>query len=144
MNDRKGLFKAIDRGTLLSSLWIFAMFNYLYADVMSLMDPNLREAYASGMINGSAIRITPIFLLYGAILMETAMLMVVLPRILRRGANRIANIVVGVIHTLAVAGSMLMGSGPAPYYILCASFEIPTTILIVIFALTWKKGTTNE
>ena len=144
MNNARSLVKPIDRGMLLSSLWIFAMFNYLYADVMSLMDPSLRDAYASGVVQGSALRITPIFLLYGAILMETAMLMVVLPRILRRGANRAVNIVVGVIHTLAVVGSLFVGSGPAPYYILCASFEIPTTILIVILAAAWKKELENE
>ena len=83
--------------------------------------------------------ITPTFLLYGAILMETAMLMVILPRILPRMANRIVNIAVGIVHTLAVAGSMLIGSGVTPYYALCASFEIPTTILIVILAAAWKK-----
>jgi hypothetical protein len=124
---------------ILSSLWIFAMFNYLYADVMSLMDPGLRQAFESGVVNGSAIRITPIFLLYGAILMETAMLMVILPRILPHAANKVANIAVGILQTLAVAGSMLIGSGVTPHYALCASFEIPTTILIVILAATWKK-----
>jgi hypothetical protein len=133
--------RPIDRGTLLSSLWIFAMFNYLYADVMSLMDSRLLAGYLAGGMDG--MRITPAFLLYGAILMETAMLMVVLPRILRRGANRVANIAAGLIHTLAVAGSLFVGSGPAPYYILCASFEIPTTILIVILAAAWKKESTN-
>jgi hypothetical protein len=136
--------KPVERGTILSSLWIFAMFNYLYADVMSLMDPSLRDVYASGIVQGSAMRITPAFLLYAAILMETAMLMVVLPRILRRGASRLANIVFGIIHTLAVAGSLFVGSSPAPYYILCASFEIPTTILIIILAATWKKETADE
>jgi hypothetical protein len=135
---------SIGRGTLLSSLWIFAMFNYLYADVMSLMDPTLRMAYESGLVNGTGIRITPVFLLYGAILMETAMLMVVLPRVLPRNANRVANIVVGVAHTLAVAGSMLLGGGVSPYYALCASFEIPTTILIIILASTWRKENANE
>jgi len=131
--------RTIERGMILSSLWIFAMFNYLYADVMSLMDPGLRNAFESGVVNGTAIRITPIFLLYGAILMETAMLMVILPRILPRQANRIANIAVGILHTLAVAGSLLMGAGITPHYALCASFEIPTTILIVVLAATWKK-----
>jgi hypothetical protein len=139
MARNKGLFASLDRRMLLSSLWIFAMFNYLYADVMGLMDPGLRSAYDSGLINGTGIRITPIFLLYGAILMETAMLMVILPRILPRAANRIVNIAVGIVHTLAVAGSMMMGAGVTPYYALCASFEIPTTILIVILAAAWKN-----
>jgi hypothetical protein len=141
MTGLKAARKGIDRGTLLSSLWIFAMFNYLYADVMGLMDSRLLAGFLAGGMNG--MRITPTFLLYGAILMETAMLMVVLPRILRRGANRVVNIVVGVIHTLAVVGSLFVGSGPAPYYIFCASFEIPTTILIVILAATWKKENEN-
>jgi hypothetical protein len=142
MSETTKALRAVDRGTILSSLWIFAMFNYLYADVMGLMDSRLLAGFLAGGMNG--MRITPTFLLYGAILMETAMLMVVLPRILRRGANRVVNIVVGVIHTLAVIGSLFVGSGPAPYYALCAAFEIPTTILIVILAATWKKQNENE
>jgi hypothetical protein len=139
MPEIKASERSIDREMILSSLWIFAMFNYLYADVMSLMDPGLRQAFESGVVNGSSIRITPIFLLYGAILMETAMLMVILPRILPRTANKIANIVVGILHSLAVVGLMLIGSSVTPHYALCASFEIPTTILIVVLAATWKK-----
>jgi hypothetical protein len=142
MAELKAARKAIDRWTLLPSLWTFAMLNYLYADVMGLMDSRMLAGYLAGGVDGMSI--TPIFLLYGAILMETAMLMVVLPRVLRRGANRIVNIVAGVIHTLAVAGSLFVGSGPAPYYLLCASFEIPTTILIVILAATWKKENAHE
>ncbi len=137
----KSLARPIDRGMILSSLWIFAMFNYLYNDVMTLMDSRMLAGYLAGKPNG--ISMTPAFLLYAAILMETAMLMVVLPRILRRGANRVANIVFGSIHTLAVAGSFFVGSGPSPSYILCASFEIATTVLIVVIAAAWKKENAN-
>jgi hypothetical protein len=136
--------RSIDRRMILSSLWIFAMFNYLYADVMSLMDPGLRQAFESGVVNGSSIRITPIFLLCGAILMETAMLMVILPRILPRMANKVANIAVGILHTLAVAGSMLIGSSVTPHYALCASFEIPTTILIVVLSRSYMAAATES
>jgi hypothetical protein len=142
MTISKSLAKPIDRGMILSSLWIFAMFNYLYNDVMTLMDSRMLAGYLAGTPNG--VSMTPMVLFYAAILMETAMLMVVLPRILRRGANRVVNIVFGAIHTLAVAGSFFVGSGPSPSYILCAAFEIATTILIVILAATWKKEPVNE
>jgi hypothetical protein len=118
------------------------MFNYLYADVMCGMDSRLLAGYLAGRVNG--LDMTPTFLLFGAILMETAMLMIVLSRLLPRRANRIANIVAGAIHTLAAGGSLFVGSGPEPYYAFCVAFEIPTTILIIILAIAWKKDTSNE
>jgi hypothetical protein len=36
----------------LSTLWIFAMFNYLYCDVMSVMDPSFLKQYLSGSVGG--------------------------------------------------------------------------------------------
>jgi hypothetical protein len=122
---------------ILSSLWIFAMFNYLYADVMACMDSRLLAGFLAGNANGLAI--TPTFLLFGALLMETAMVMVVLPRILPRKINRIVNIVAGALHTVAVSASLFVGSGPAPYYAFCVAFEIPATILVIILAVTWKN-----
>jgi hypothetical protein len=132
---------SVSRGMLLSSLWIFAMFNYLYADVMCGMDSRLLAGYLAGRVNG--LDMTPTFLLFGAILMETAMVMVFLPRILPRNANRIANIVAGIIHTVAAGGSLFVGSGPEPYYAFCVAFEMPTTIAIIIIAATWKKENPN-
>jgi Family of unknown function (DUF6326) len=36
-------------------LWIFASLNYLYCDVVSLMDSNLLRQYLTGTVNGLEI-----------------------------------------------------------------------------------------
>ena len=121
----------------LSTLWIFAMFNYLYADVMSLMDPEGLKNIMTGQVG--SIQITQGFLLGAAILMETAIAMVLLSRVLKYGANRWANIIAGVIHTAAVFLSMFVGTTPALYYLLFGTIEIVCTLFIVWYAWRWPK-----
>lgn len=127
----------MDMGTRFSLLWIFAMFNYLYADIVTLMDPSKLSEFMTGSVGG--IELTQGFLLGGSILMETAIAMVLFSRILNYKANRWANIIVGIIHTLAVSASMFVGSGPALYYIFFATIEIITTLLIIWFAWNWQS-----
>jgi len=100
--------KKMDMKEKLSLLWIFAIFNYIYADVFSIYVPELLEELMTGMVGG--IQLTPVFLLGGAILMETAIVMVFLSRVLKYRANRLANIISGAIHTLAVFLSMFVGT----------------------------------
>ena len=79
-------------------------------------------------------------MLGAAALMETAMVMVPLSRFLKYRANRWANIVVGVIHTLAVIVSIFVGGVmPASYYLLFASVEVVSTSLIVWYAWKWHN-----
>ena len=104
----------LDKKVLLSTLWIFAILNYLYADVMGFYKPGMIQEIMTGSVEG--IIFTPAFLLIGAILMETAIVMVLFSRILSYRPNRIINIITGVIHTLAVSASMFVGT-PALYYI---------------------------
>ncbi len=128
-----------DMKTRLSMLWVFAMFNYLYADVVTLMDPASLREILTGQVG--SMQITQGFLLGAAVLMETAIAMVLLSRILAYGVNRWANIVVGVIHTVAVAASVFAGgTTPALYYLFFAIIEIACTVLIVWYAWTWKPA----
>jgi hypothetical protein len=125
-----------DVKVVLSTLWIFAMFNYLYADVVTLMNPDVLKQMMNGGVGG--LHVTAGFLLAASILMETAMAMVLLSRVLGYRANRLLNMVVGVLHTLAVAASMFVGT-PASYSIFFAAVEIPCTLLIVWYAWQWKE-----
>ena len=120
----------------LSFLWIFAILNYLYADVMSTMDASVLRSLLSGEVGG--IQITPGFLLGAAVLMETAILMVPVSRFAPWRTNRLLNIVVGTIHTLAVSASMFVDGPPDAYYILFGTVEISTTIAIVVMAARWS------
>lgn len=130
--------KTIDMNNMkirLSTLWIFAVFNYLYADVITLMDVLYRGKIEIGF------QITEGFLLGAAILMETAIAMVLLSRYLKYRVNRWTNIIAGIIHTSAVSLSMLAGGKmPALYYIFFGTIEIACTLLIIWFALKWRSN----
>ncbi len=122
-----------------SMLWIFAMFNYLYADVITLMDPATLKEIMTG--TAGPVPMTPGFLLGAAVLMETAIAMVPLSLILEYAANRWANIVFGVLHTAAVFASLFVGGTmPASYYVFFAVIEIACTSYIVWCAWRWKSA----
>ena len=130
-----------ERRTLLSTLWIFALLNYLYCDVVGLIDPGLLSQYATGVVNGMAI--TPTFLLAASILMEIPIAMVLLTRVLGPGANRRANLVAGTIMTVVQAGTLFMGSATA-YYLFFSVVEIACTAAIVWLAWTWAASARLE
>ena len=121
----------------LSVLWIFALLNYLYADVIALW-----------AILGSPPADTPHLgqwvLAGSAVLMEIPIAMILASRLLPLRANRLANIIAGVIVTL-VNGFLtfippLLGWGrpPAlPEYLFFATIETVCTVAIVWQAWTW-------
>ena len=134
--------KSMDRKVLLSTLWIFAMFNYLYADVYTLffnpvLQKELWQKFAEGF--AGSIPITQGFVLITAVLMETAIAMVILSRVLKYGANRWVNIVAGAFHTVFVAWT-LIGDPVSLFYVFFAVIEMACTLLIVWLAIRWKPA----
>jgi hypothetical protein len=116
------------RKVILSTLWIFVLFNYIYADIFTLFfNP---EAQSGTMTQGAVFGF--------AILMETAIAMVLLSRVLKYGVNRWANIIAGIIHTALVSWT-LFGETPFPFYIFFASIEIACTLFIVWYAWKWRN-----
>ncbi|HEX4439111.1 MAG TPA: DUF6326 family protein [Thermoanaerobaculia bacterium] len=122
----------------LSLLWLFALLNYLYADVVALFaivdSPNLSEAPH-----------LPRWVLMGsAVLMEIPIAMIVACRFLPFRANRLANIIAGSVLTLINAGVTflppLFGERtPAlPEYLFFATIETVSTSIIVWQAWTWS------
>ena len=128
--------KKMDMKSKLSTLWIFVALNYLYCDVISLMDPELLPLYLRGNING--LELTPGFLLGAAILIEIPISMVLLSRVLPYRANRWANIAAATIMTAVQSATLFVGV-PAPYYLFFSVIEIATTVLIVWFAWNWRE-----
>ncbi len=127
------------RRVALSTLWIFAVLNYIYADVYTLffnpvLQPEVTKRFAEGYAGD--IPITQGFVLVTAILMETAIAMVLLSRLLPYRANRWANILVGGLHTLFVAWSLL-GETPNGFYLMFAAIEVACTLFIVWYAWQW-------
>lgn len=131
-----------DRRVILSTLWIFAMFNYVYADILTLyfgsaLQPQAWKQLLSGHVG--SFHITQGFVLVGAIVLETAIAMVLLSRVLPYRANRWANIVAAVIQTAAVAFSL-----PGPlygnlFYFFFSAIEIACTLFIIWYAWTWPR-----
>jgi Family of unknown function (DUF6326) len=138
MNTNVEAIETKDRKVILSTLWIFAMFNYLYADVMSVMDPVVLKKMTAGAVG--AIQMNEGFLLGAAILMETAIAMVLLSRILKYRANRWANIIAGIINTAAMSLALFAtGTMPPIYSMFFAAIEIPCTLFIVWYAWKWPN-----
>jgi hypothetical protein len=119
----------------LSSLWIFAMFNYLYCDVLALMDSGYLRQVITGNVN--RIHVTPGFLLGASILMEIPTAMVLLSRVLGHRANRWANIVAASSMTVVQAATLFLGSGTTSYYLFFSIIEIACTAFIVWYAWKW-------
>ena len=138
MNTTKDIHNKItgtkDKRVILTTLWIFAMFNYLYADVLTLMDSEVLSELMTGYMG--TVHITQEFLFGGAILMETAIVMVLLSGVLNYRANRWANIIAGALHTVVVFAS-IVGTPPAPYYLFHGVIEIACTSFIVWYAWRW-------
>ena len=118
----------------LSLFWIFALLNYLYADVVALWSL------------ADAPHLPPWALAGSAVLMEIPIAMIVACRLLPFRANRLANIIAGAILTL-VNGFLtfvppLFGARtPAlPEYLFFATIETVCTSLIIWQAWTWSRA----
>ncbi len=127
------------RKVLLSTIWIFVVLNYLYCDVLSLMDAPLLKQYLPGNVGG--MQFTQGFLLGAGILMEISMALVLLSRVLGYKANRWANIVAGVITTAVQLTSLTLGTSTM-YYWFFSIVEITSTALVVWLAWTWRNPET--
>lgn len=124
----------------LSLFWLFALLNYLYADVLALFD-----------IVGSLDRAAHLpqwALLGSAVLMEIPIAMILLSRLLPFKANRLANIIAGAIETLAVISMQFvypLVSGAwhehmFASYVFFGTIETVCTSVIIGQAWTWSAG----
>ena len=120
-------------------MWIFALFNYLYADVLALFaiagSRNSFEALPQWALMGSAV------------LMEIPIAMILASRLLPFRANRLANIIAGVLLTVVngfvtfVAPLLGWGRPPAfAEYLFFATIETVCTLVIIWQAWTWSGG----
>ena len=90
----------------LSALWLFAMLTYTYGDVVTLMDP----------VKHGSIQLTEGFLLGGSIFMMIPITMVLLSRLLKYRASRLASIIAGAIMTAALPVTLFVAK-PTAYYV---------------------------
>jgi hypothetical protein len=126
-----------DRKVILSTLWIFATLNYLYCDVVGLMDSDLLRQYLTGSVNG--IQMTQGFLLAAGILVEIPIAMVLMSRVLRYSANRWANIAAGSVMTTVQVLTLVLTPSRA-YYVFFSVIEVACTAFIVWYAWMWSHS----
>jgi hypothetical protein len=129
-----------DRRPLLSTLWIFLVLNYLVADVYALFfDPVLQKGATQQRLSGhiGSLQITQEFVLLTAIVLETALVLVVLSRVLPYRANRWANILVGLLQTAFAATNLIGETFPDLFAIFFVATEVVCTVFIVWYAWTW-------
>jgi hypothetical protein len=129
-----------DRRIVISTLWIFYIFNILYADVLSLMGATFSGYDSSTAEDAELIStmVSPEMLLGVAIYLELGMVMIVLSRLLKYGINRWTNIVVAILQTLGLLASLFVGT-PAIYYIFFVIVEVITLLFIIWYAWTWAE-----
>ena len=123
----------VDMKVKLSTLWIFVLFNMIYADILGFMEADFLQEIITGDAGG--IQITPGFLLLAAIFLEIPIAMVLLSRLLKYRINRWANIIAAAITIVFV----IVGGSTAPHYIFFATIEVVSLLLIIWFAWKWAN-----
>ena len=123
--------------TVVSSLWLFAVLNYLYCDVLGLHSADYLGELLKGEVGG--LSMTPGFLLGAGVLMTIPMAAVLVSRIAPHRVARWSSVVAGVVMTVVQAASLGVGSAPTPYYLYFSVIEISTTVVIAWYAATrWR------
>jgi hypothetical protein len=115
-----------DVNVRLSMLWVFLLFNYLYADVMALFDPGIPKD-----------TMTMPALLSASIVMEIPIAMVLLSRMLAYRPNRWVNVTAGVFMALVAASTLVFVGPPTPYYVFFGTVEIACLLVVVRTAWRW-------
>lgn len=125
-----------DRRMIISTVWIFIVLNYAYADILILLSGHNastpEEAELVSSLSG------PEFMMVSAIYLEMAMVLAVLSRVSSYRINRWVNIIVASLHIAGGLASLLIVTNTL-FYIFFVSVEIIALIFIVWYAWTWEK-----
>ena len=120
------------RKAMLSTAWVFVILNMLLRDVHEIFRPGFLEEVMTGTVG--SIAMTEEFLLVAAFIVEIPVAMVVLCRLLKRGANRWANLIVGPMVIIAV-----ITNGAADLDdIFFGAVQVIALSVIIWSAWTWK------
>lgn len=111
----------------LSTLWVFVMFNMVFADIIGFLNAGALEQMM-------AMKPAAGLLLVFSILLEIPIAMIVLSRFLQYRANRWANLVAGVITILFVVG----GGSATVTYIFFATIEVLCLLYIIWSVWKWS------
>jgi hypothetical protein len=122
----------------LSTLWVVAMLNMIFADILSFMPPGALAGPPTGDAEG--IRIAQGILLAFAALLEIPIAMIFPSRVLSREANTPANVLAS-----AVTIAFVVGCGSSSlHYLFFAAIEFACMLVIAWRSLKWPKPAVKE
>jgi len=124
----------LDKRAKLSSLWVFVFLNMIFRDLHELGRPGLLEEVMTGVVNG--VQITDGLMLIGGIMIAIPLLMIPLIQFLHFKANRLANLVMGVLQIVSVIG---VNRAPDLDDIFFAVIELVALLLILRLAWNWTE-----
>lgn len=117
--------------TLLSTLWLFVLLNMIFRDLHQLGKKIFLEELLTGVVNG--IKITDELLLFGGLLAELPIMMVLFSRILNNKTNKWMNIIVSVITLLILTSSIPSVDMDDVFFM-----TIEVIAIISIIRISWK------
>jgi hypothetical protein len=116
----------------LSTLWIVVMMSMIFADIFTFMLPGYLNDI---MLGNTPIKITQEIMLAFAVIQEIPIVMIFLSRTLKFRANRLANIIAGVVTIVYI---IALGSQYLHYYFF-AAVQVIAMVLIIFSVLKWPK-----
>ena len=119
----------------IAALWTSMMFIFAYVDLFGLFRSDVRADIEAGKISGFTIGQSYLFGATVYVLIPS--LMVFLSLVLPSRVARTANIVLGAVYAITVAGSAI---GEWNYFILGSLTEAVLLLGVVYHAWTWPKA----
>lgn len=124
----------------LALLWVALMFFYVYNDVFSFFQPGHVAELVEGQLEG--LQFTQTLLFGAAILMAFPSFMILLSLTLKARANRLVNIIVGIIHIFVLIGTQFVGEGETWFY--WRFYELLEAVFLVLIIWTAWRWPTSE
>ena len=133
MSENRQLIEIQDKKIILSTLWVFVVFNIAFADIIGFIEPGTLEKILN---EDTGFDLTPAIILIFSLFQVIPIAMIVVARLFRRGVNRWLNIVASVLTLLYVLGG---GNWESTSYAVFASFEVVAMLVIIWLAWRWKE-----
>jgi len=124
----------LDKKAKLSSLWVFVFLNMIFRDLHQFGHAGFIEEMMTGIVNG--VQITDGLMLVGGIMIAIPLLMIPLIQFLHLKANRLTNIIIGVLQIVSVIGNNM---APDLDDVFFAVIELVALLLILRLAWNWKE-----
>lgn len=112
----------------LSTLWIFIMFNMIFADVIGFMNTGFLEQMITMKPHEGLVLVV-------SLMVEIPIAMILCSRFLPYKANRLANLTAGLFTIAWVIG----GGNTSLSYIFFATIEVTATLSIMWMAWKWVE-----